>query len=92
MIKSFRHKGLERFFRTGCVSGIQPAHAAKLQRQLGVLNRAKIPADMNQFGWGLHELSGNRKSCWSVHVNSHWRLTFEFDGGDVILVNYENYH
>jgi proteic killer suppression protein len=34
MIQSFRHKGLEAFFRTGSKKGIQPHHAAKLQVQL----------------------------------------------------------
>ncbi len=41
MIKSFRHKGLERFFKTGSTSGIQAKHAVKLQIQLTALNVAK---------------------------------------------------
>jgi proteic killer suppression protein len=92
MIKSFRHKGVEQFFLTGNKSGIQAAHAARLGRQLSVLNRARFPAHMNQPGWGLHELTGRRKNCWSVQVNGNWRLTFEFDNGDVVLVDYEDYH
>jgi len=27
MISSFRHDGIERFFRTGSMAGIQPKHA-----------------------------------------------------------------
>ncbi|MFM0225613.1 type II toxin-antitoxin system RelE/ParE family toxin [Paraburkholderia dipogonis] len=91
MIKSFRHKGVERFFSTGSKAGIQAAHASKLGRLLTALNRAKSPDDMNQPGWGLHELEGRRKACWSVRVNGNWRLTFEFDGEDAILVDYEDY-
>lgn len=30
MIKSFKHKGLEKFFKTGSKAGIQAAHAVKL--------------------------------------------------------------
>jgi toxin HigB-1 len=30
MIKSFRHAGLEKFYRTDSKAGIQPAQAAKL--------------------------------------------------------------
>ena len=41
MIKSFVHKGLEKFFRTGSKAGIQAAHAGKLARQLAILNVAK---------------------------------------------------
>jgi proteic killer suppression protein len=92
MIQSFKHKGLERFFLTGCEKGIQACHAQKLSRQLGVLNNAKLPADMNQFGWGWHALRGKRKDCWSVQVNGNWRLTFEFDEGHAELVDYEDYH
>ncbi|MDA8119616.1 MAG: peptidase, partial [Gammaproteobacteria bacterium] len=31
MIKSFRHKGLEAFYRSGSKAGIQPDHATKLR-------------------------------------------------------------
>jgi proteic killer suppression protein len=40
MIKSFRHKGLEAFFKTGSKKGIQPHHAAKLQVLLAALDNA----------------------------------------------------
>ncbi len=43
MIKSFRHKGLEQFFRTGSKAGIQPHHAGKLRLQLAALDNAKTP-------------------------------------------------
>jgi proteic killer suppression protein len=43
-------------------------------------------------GVRLHELEGKRKACWSAQVNGNWRLTFEFDGEDAILVDYEDYH
>jgi proteic killer suppression protein len=47
MIKSFRHAGIEEFFKNGSKAGIQPQHAAKLLRQLFALNRAKSAQDMN---------------------------------------------
>jgi proteic killer suppression protein len=31
VIKTFRHRGLERFFKTGSKTGIQPAHDARLR-------------------------------------------------------------
>ena len=40
MIKSFRHKGLEHFFREGSKAGIQPAHAGKLRLQLAALDQS----------------------------------------------------
>ncbi|MGB6745698.1 MAG: type II toxin-antitoxin system RelE/ParE family toxin [Terracidiphilus sp.] len=92
MIKSFRHSGVERFFLTGSKAGIQPSHANKLNLQLTVLNRARKPEDMAMPGWNLHLLSGDLKGHWSVKVNVNWRLTFRFDGEDVILVDYQDYH
>lgn len=92
MIKSFRHKGVQRFYETGSVSGIQAAHKNKLGRLLIALNRAKSPSDMNQPGWRLHPLKGDEADVWSVDVNGNWRLTFEFDGEDAILVDYRDYH
>jgi proteic killer suppression protein len=35
VIKSFRHVGIENFFRTGSKAGIQPKHAKRLRLQLG---------------------------------------------------------
>ncbi|NLY25973.1 MAG: hypothetical protein GX049_00240 [Alcaligenaceae bacterium] len=45
MIKSFRHKGIELFFRTGSKAGIQSRHAPRLQVQLTALNAAAGPHD-----------------------------------------------
>lgn len=89
MIKSFRHRGLEAFFTTGSKAGIQPHHAARLGRQLKQLDRAKAPEDMNLPGWKLHPLSSGH---WSIWVNGDWRLTFDFEDGDAILVDYRDYH
>ena len=92
MIKSFRHKGIQRFFADGNKAGIQPAHAARLARQLRQLNDARVPADMNMPGWKWHALGGNLEGHWSVWVNGNWRLTFSFEGEDAILVDYRDYH
>ena len=92
MIKSFRHKGLEQFYETGSTRGIQASHAPKLRRQLARLDASVVPQDMNIPGWDLHPLKGSLKGHWSVKVNGNWRLTFMFDDGDAVLVNYQDYH
>lgn len=92
MIKSFSHKGLEEFFRSGSKAGIQPHHAGKLRVQLTMLNKAKGPEDMSAPGWRLHGLTGNLAGHYSVQVNGNWRMTFTFDAGDAILVGYQDYH
>lgn len=92
VIKSFRHKGLQPFFGTGSKAGIQIGHTAKLSRQLAVLSRASSPPDMNLPGWSLHPLKSGLSEHWSVWVSGNWRLTFEFENGDAILVDYLDYH
>jgi len=91
-IKSFRHKGLEQFFRTGSKAGIQPKHAEKLRVQLFALTNAQRVTDMNAPGWRLHRLTGDLADHWSIDVSGNWRLTFTFQGQDAILVDYQDYH
>jgi proteic killer suppression protein len=92
VIKSFRHKGLERFFLKGTKAGIQAAHSAKLARQLQRLDVARRPQDMNVPGWKLHALKGDLEGHWAVWVNGNWRLAFRFEGEDAVLVDYRDYH
>ena len=92
MIKSFEHKGLQAFFETGNKAGIQPHHAPKLARMLARLHAAKGPEDLNVPGWRLHPLVGSLAGHYSVFVNGNWRLTFRFDDGDAVLVDYQDYH
>ncbi|MFL6427795.1 MAG: type II toxin-antitoxin system RelE/ParE family toxin [Acidobacteriaceae bacterium] len=92
MIKSFRHRGLEKFFTTGSKAGIQPKHAKKLQEQLSVLNVASKPEQMAVPGWDFHPLKADLADHFSVSVNGNWRLTFKFEGEDAILVDYQDYH
>lgn len=92
MIRSFKHKGLERFFLKGTKSGIQVNHASRLRLILGRLNASAIPKDMDLPVLFLHQLRGARNEVWSVRVSGNWRVTFRFVEGDAEIVNYEDYH
>lgn len=92
MIKSFRHKGLRKFYETGNMSGIQANHANRLRMQLIALETAQSVEDMNIPGFRLHPLKGQLKDRWSISVNANWRLTFEFREGHVYILDYEDYH
>jgi proteic killer suppression protein len=92
MIKSFIHKGLEKFYKTGKTSGIQVNHAKRLRLILSNLDQAERSNDMDLPGLRLHELKGGRKAIWSVKVSGNWRVTFRFVVRDVEIVNYEDYH
>lgn len=92
MIKSFRHKGLEKLFHDGTKKGIQPEHAGKLQDILDRLNAAAVVGDMDYPGSGLHPLKGDLKGRWAVKVSGNWRVVFRFENGDVYVVDYADYH
>ena len=92
MIKSFQHKGLEKFFTKGNTAGIQQAHKARLEDRLTALNTAFSIEDMDISGWRLHRLKGNRKGQWAINVSGNWRIVFEFVDGHAYVVNYEDYH
>ena len=92
MIKTFRHKGLKAFFEQGTVVGIQPVHAPRLGGMLRRLNETTGPQGMNVPGWNLHPLKGDLKGHFSVQVSGNWRMTFMFEDGDAVLVDYQDYH
>ena len=92
MIKSFKHKGLEKFYSTGSTKGIQAKHSKKIRMQLAALDTAQSIEDIDIPGYRLHQLKGNLKGYWSITVNGNWRITFEFTDGNVHIVNYEDYH
>lgn len=93
MIDSFKHKGLEEFFRTGSKAGIRPDHAAKLRKQLTALDSARGPEDMAAPSWKLHPLKGNLDGHYGITVNANWRMTFRFlPNGNAELVDYQDYH
>jgi proteic killer suppression protein len=92
VIKSFRHKGLKKFFESGSAAGIQPRDARRLRMLLAALDTAQSIEDMNVPGFRLHPLKGTDRGRWSVWVNGNWRLTFEFEAGQSYLLDYEDYH
>jgi proteic killer suppression protein len=92
MIKSWKHKGLKKFFDTGTKSGITASHEKRLKIILQRLNVAVNPEDMNTPSMKFHKLIGNLKGFYSVTVNGNWRVIFKFDGANAIDVDYIDYH
>lgn len=92
MIKSFKHKGLEKLFTKGITSGVRADHVRKLTDQLTALHTATTIEDINIPGWRLHTLGGDRKGLWAIDVNKNWRVVFYFESGNAYIVNYEDYH
>jgi proteic killer suppression protein len=92
MIKSFKHKGLEKFYLKGTLAGVQAKHSKKLRFQLAALDSAQDIDDLDIPGYRLHPLKGQREGIWSITASANWRLTFEFIDGNVYILNYEDYH
>ena len=57
-----------------------------------MLNRARVPADMDLPGFRLHRLKGDRKGFWSITVRANWRVTVRFDKGHACDVDLEDFH
>ena len=54
--------------------------------------RAQLAAAISAHRWRLHQLTGKYKGYWSVTVDANWRLVFRFNGTNVELVDYLDFH
>lgn len=92
MIVSFRHKGLKRLYDHDDRSRLPPELVDRIADILAALDAASEPDDMNRPSYRLHPLKGDRKGQWAVTVRANWRVVFGFSGGDVIDVDFVDYH
>ena len=92
MIRSFRHRGLKRFYERGDRGGINPDWRDRVEEILFLLEVADSPEMMRVPGFRLHELRGDLAGYWSVTVSRNWRIIFRFEGEDVCDVNLVDYH
>ena len=92
MIRSIRHKGLKRLHEDDDPRGVIVEHADKLRDILARLDAAGDISDMDLPGFRLHPLKGELKGLWAVTVRANWRVTFQIANGDVLDVNYVDYH
>ena len=92
LIKTFKHKGLEKFFYDGTTKGIQVKHVEKIADILDLLDAADTIQVMNFPGSRLHRLHPKKENIWAVNVSGNWRITFNFISGDAYMVDYVDYH
>jgi len=59
---------------------------------LQLLNAATRPEQLNLPSLKFHKLQGKLKGFYSLTVRANWRITFQFDGEDAILLDYIDYH
>lgn len=93
MIKSIRHKGLRQLYENDDPRGVNPEHVRRLKLILQALDHAQRPEDLASITtFKMHLLEPKAQGRWSVTVRANWRITFEFEQGNVILVDLEDYH
>jgi proteic killer suppression protein len=92
MIQSFKHRGLKALYDGRTARRVAPTHVEKLRDILAVLDRSRGPDDMNVPGFRLHPLKGILSGYWAVSVSGNWRVTFRFDNGHAVDVDYMDYH
>ena len=56
-----------------------------------VLDEAESLQEMNLPGFDIHPLRGKHQR-YSIHVNGPWCITFEWNNGEALRVDLEQYH
>ena len=93
MIKTFKHRGLKKFWETGSKAGIPTEMAERVRIRLSYLDVAESLNDVNLPGYRLHPMGGQRKGEWSIKVTGNWRIVFCMAvPGEVTGVNLKDYH
>ncbi len=92
MIKSFRHRGLKALYEGRRPAKVTPSHVAKVARILTALDRSSGPEGMGLPGFRLHPLEGGLKGHLAVSVSGNWRVTFRFEDGHAVEIDYLDYH
>jgi proteic killer suppression protein len=90
MIRSFRDKALADLW-SGGRSRIDARFHKRLLLRLDRLDAAQRAEELNVPGFDFHPLRG-KPQRYSVHVNGPWCLTFEFEDGDALRADFEQYH
>lgn len=91
-IRTFKNKGLKKFFDSGIKSGIPPVLANKIELILDRLDAAGEARDLNFPGSDFHPLKGDLKGFYSVHVNGNWTVIFRFENDEALDVDLVDYH
>ena len=92
VIRTFRHRGLRELYERGSSSKVVQGHVAKLLRILTAPDRRTGPGGMDIPGFRLHPLKGRLRGNHAVSVSGNWRVTFRFDDGHAVDVDYLDYH
>ena len=89
-VKTFIDKELAGLWSTG-KSRIDSRFHKRILVRLDRLDAAASVTELNLPGFDFHPLKG-KPQRYSIHVNGPWCLTFEFQDGDALRIDFEQYH
>ena len=94
MIKSFKHKGLERYWTTGETKLLPQTQIKKIRRVLDAIDSLNdVPKDFEPFrSCSPHLLQGEYKGYWSLDVTVNYRIIFRFENGSAYDLIYLDTH
>jgi len=94
-IASVRHKGLRRLLEAEDRSGLPAAVIDKILDILAFLQDMESEDELKSLTlWKPHQMKGDRKGTWALHVTKNWRITFEIDRQEIEIIDldYVDYH
>ncbi len=93
MIKTIKHKGLRKLWEKDDASALPAQQAGKIRRILETLDTMRTLDVLKSIpGYRLHSLTGNLREYYSVTVTGNYRITFKYEGENVYVVDYQDYH
>lgn len=92
VIRSFKSKGLAELWSKGATRRIDSTLHKRIMLRLNRLNLATDVSELNVPGFDFHALKGFAPTRHTIHVNGPWCITFEFDDGEALRVDFEQYH
>jgi len=91
VIKSFKNKQLEKFYKSG-IGGtfIDPTQRKKVLRKLDAMDKAEKLDDLRTPSNRLHKVEG----CWTITIAKHYpyRIFFEWNDGNIETVDWRDPH
>ena len=92
MIASFKSRALKRFWERGDERRLPSQFVGKISLVLDVLDAATAPGDLDLPGFGFHSLKGARRGQYAITITHNWRMTFRWQDGDAVEVDFVDYH
>jgi len=93
MIRTFADARTRQVFARDRVPDFSPDLRRAAWKKLAILHAAGSLQDLRvPPGNRLEKLSGRREGQYSIRINDHWRLCFEWKGGDAYGVEMVDYH